>query len=480
MRKENNILKTEIPGLDTALNGGIPTGSTVLIQGPTGMGKTILALQLSYNILKKNGTVGYLSTEQHVEDLLEQARVFNWNLNQYKKSTFVVSDNLPRVQATIDIFTAPEGEWDYFDVGPDDTKDLDSWAIWFNSELEKRNLSGYDLIVIDSINGFLNEKNDERKTRPRREILTKFLSAISEKSNTTTLLIANEPLPEIERLVDGVLETKTKNLNLYMVQKIMRIKDFRKVNHKVDWIPYSIDPQLGMIFQSPFPLTRLYLLGHDHENLISEMGHERIIKDLTDKMFYPYSLCLKPSKHSKILIEVNGLHEVRPYLYYLSQQAFTNNFSIKIYHKNNLDTLIPDPTKKQSPFSLKRQPISKLANQQVKVIKVESENDLLQMISKDTASIIVVADLENFFLQQPREKEQLAIDAFARQLNVMKSSKMQIYFLNHQIFGDVDIARLEHAMDDVIRLVQENSHPLMKVVKSAFPSRNKQIYLSPY
>lgn len=55
-------LKTEIPGLDQILSGGIPELATVLIAGAPGTGKTILAQNILFNIARHNEKVMYVST----------------------------------------------------------------------------------------------------------------------------------------------------------------------------------------------------------------------------------------------------------------------------------------------------------------------------------------------------------------------------------------------------------------------------------
>jgi len=46
-------VKTGIPGLDELIEGGIPTGSSVLVSGGAGTGKTIIATQYIYEGAKQ-------------------------------------------------------------------------------------------------------------------------------------------------------------------------------------------------------------------------------------------------------------------------------------------------------------------------------------------------------------------------------------------------------------------------------------------
>jgi circadian clock protein KaiC len=60
-------LHTGVPGLDTLLDGGLVAGSSYMLQGPPGSGKTILANQLAFNHLRNGGhaIVATLLAESH-------------------------------------------------------------------------------------------------------------------------------------------------------------------------------------------------------------------------------------------------------------------------------------------------------------------------------------------------------------------------------------------------------------------------------
>lgn len=81
----DGYVKTGVAGLDVLLKDGIPNGSSILICGGPGSGKTILCLQLCYNAAKAGEKCLYMSFEEPEERLREHMRDFNWNPEQLEK-----------------------------------------------------------------------------------------------------------------------------------------------------------------------------------------------------------------------------------------------------------------------------------------------------------------------------------------------------------------------------------------------------------
>src|SRR3970282_2719165 len=70
MDVEVPLFHTYVEGLDRALGGGIPRGSTVLVAGTPGTMKTSLILWMMHENARANGTKAlYVSLEQGVESL---------------------------------------------------------------------------------------------------------------------------------------------------------------------------------------------------------------------------------------------------------------------------------------------------------------------------------------------------------------------------------------------------------------------------
>ncbi|MEM5815276.1 MAG: ATPase domain-containing protein [Candidatus Aenigmatarchaeota archaeon] len=85
------VVPTGIKGLDDLLKGGLPLGSTTLISGSPGSGKTILSMQFLVNgaINGENGL--YISLEEDVERMKEHLSVaFKWPIKELEKKNKLV------------------------------------------------------------------------------------------------------------------------------------------------------------------------------------------------------------------------------------------------------------------------------------------------------------------------------------------------------------------------------------------------------
>ncbi len=77
---------TGIPGLDKLVSGGFVKGSTTLITGGTGAGKTTFCTQYLLEGLRKGENGVYLSMEEDPNDIREDMKVYGWDLAKFEKS----------------------------------------------------------------------------------------------------------------------------------------------------------------------------------------------------------------------------------------------------------------------------------------------------------------------------------------------------------------------------------------------------------
>ncbi len=91
-------INSGIIGLDELIEGGFVKGSSILIVGAPGAGKTIFGLQFLLAGLKNGENGIYFTLEERKEDLLKDVERFGWNkiFEDYeKKGKFTIVHILP-------------------------------------------------------------------------------------------------------------------------------------------------------------------------------------------------------------------------------------------------------------------------------------------------------------------------------------------------------------------------------------------------
>ena len=86
-----NRAKTGIAGFDDLIGGGLIEGSTVLLSGGTGSGKTIFGLQFLFNGASNYAEPGvYVTLETRPNDLRLEALQFGWDFDQLEKNKSLI------------------------------------------------------------------------------------------------------------------------------------------------------------------------------------------------------------------------------------------------------------------------------------------------------------------------------------------------------------------------------------------------------
>lgn len=83
--KSKGFFKTGIPGFDDLFEHGIPSMSSILVEGSPGTGKTIFCLQVAYNACLEGKKALYMSFEESEESLTGHMEDFGWNAAEMKK-----------------------------------------------------------------------------------------------------------------------------------------------------------------------------------------------------------------------------------------------------------------------------------------------------------------------------------------------------------------------------------------------------------
>ncbi len=81
-KQDTPIVKTGIPGFDSALSIGLKKNSSVVISGPPGSGKTTFGLQFIYSGANEFNEPGvYISLAQSIDEIKKDCRSFGWDVD---------------------------------------------------------------------------------------------------------------------------------------------------------------------------------------------------------------------------------------------------------------------------------------------------------------------------------------------------------------------------------------------------------------
>ena len=77
-------VSTYVEGFDELLHGGLVVNSNVLLAGPPGSGKTILALEYCYKSAQNGEPSLFISTNEPLDRLKYHAKAFGWDIDKEK------------------------------------------------------------------------------------------------------------------------------------------------------------------------------------------------------------------------------------------------------------------------------------------------------------------------------------------------------------------------------------------------------------
>jgi circadian clock protein KaiC len=201
-------LNTGIEKLDTALCGGFYLGTSILVAGNSGTGKTIMGLQFLIEGARNNEKCLYISFEESEKEILRNVSSLGWKLNKEMKS------------GNLEFYTSyPEN------IVPDE----------LIFKLTKKIQGGkYSRVVLDSITR-LSRSMDEGSYLD----LLKHISSCC-RANMSTLVVLGEVAGgdtitsvsemNISSLVEGIILLKHVELLGEMKRSMMIVK-LRGVNH---------------------------------------------------------------------------------------------------------------------------------------------------------------------------------------------------------------------------------------------------------
>jgi KaiC/GvpD/RAD55 family RecA-like ATPase len=223
-------VKTGIPALDDLLGGGFPKGSTILVSGDSGTGKTIFCMQYLYWGAAKEEPGIMVTFEERPQDLRRECLQFGWDLAPLEEE-----GRLAIVDVTSTRSGAPSRER-Y--VAP---RDMGVEALITTVYQIGREI-GASRVGIDSIPalGLMYEDRGEL----RRNLFK--LSNLLLEMGVTAIMTTEKPMGGYlgtygfeEYLTRGVISLKIEEQSGQLRRSLI-VRKMRETNHSMARVPYEI------------------------------------------------------------------------------------------------------------------------------------------------------------------------------------------------------------------------------------------------
>ncbi len=240
-------IRTGISGFDKLIQGGFPEGSTVMVSGAPGTGKSIFGLEYIYHGAE-NGQKGiYISILQKISELMLQAEIFG----RYFKP--LISDNkIEMVEVNLLEFD-PSKILRLIKQGNYERVVIDSLSNIMYHPVDWKNISLTYLAIRDIENVIPDPRNPEVAAKI---IMERFL--IELKKIGATSLVLSESMPQRdfnkdvipESTVDGVIYLNYDPLGPVSGRNLV-IQKMRSTKHSESIHPLQIVDGLGLQVLNP-------------------------------------------------------------------------------------------------------------------------------------------------------------------------------------------------------------------------------------
>jgi KaiC/GvpD/RAD55 family RecA-like ATPase len=238
-----NKIQTGISGLDDLINGGIPEGSTTLLSGRSGSGKTIFGIQYLYHGASQMDEPGILVTlESRPNDLRSIASQFGWDLTDLESAGKLVILDAASSKAglpTSEKFALKRGF------------DMETLAETIYSAIEETKAKR---LVLDGISGLTLRFNEPAEVR--RELYR--ISALLNELQVTSIFIGevDNPYTQSREGVEQYIAQGLITLNLREndggLERDLLIWKMRMTSHSMKRHPYVIGKD-GIKVSKPKP-----------------------------------------------------------------------------------------------------------------------------------------------------------------------------------------------------------------------------------
>lgn len=160
---DRSVFKIEIDGLDALLGGGLHRGTSTMLMGPPGTGKSTLTLKYGYEAAKRGEISHFFLFDETLDTFFDRGSQMGVDLRPFVKSGLIKADEI-----------------DPAEISPGEL------MCRISNSVDSGNAR---FIVIDSVNGYLNSMPDERFLSLQ---LHELLSYLNHKGVITLLVLAQQ------------------------------------------------------------------------------------------------------------------------------------------------------------------------------------------------------------------------------------------------------------------------------------------------
>ncbi len=192
-----NRLTVGVKGLDEMLGGGIVRGSTLLICGPTGSGKTLTCLSMAAENTLRGERVAYITFEEPVQQVEETLRFMGYNPEELREKGLKILSINPRAVTLVGTYNIADL---LMRVGGDERT----------------------LVIMDGV-ATLREEFGRTFSRTLRDI------AFFAKRNGVTMVFSvlkepGEPITHVSTVADAIVEFRVKEVNGRLLRQVGVLK----------------------------------------------------------------------------------------------------------------------------------------------------------------------------------------------------------------------------------------------------------------
>jgi circadian clock protein KaiC len=253
--KKDGFLKTGIKGFDALIDQGIPIGTSNLVEGGPGSGKTIFCLSVAMHTCQQGKKVLYMSFEEPEFRLRRHLKNFGWNPEEYEKKGLLVIKrfNALDIARSVEALLSEAKKELLIDVQP----------VLIPTGFDP------DLVLIDSLSSIASAfSGEESRFRIYMEQLFRYL----ESHEMTSLLIrevANpthvgstfvEPGGAVSFLSDGIIAIYNVIYNTGKRERALEVIKMRGIDIDRRIVQAEIRKKAGFIVHSDTTLKGSYKL----------------------------------------------------------------------------------------------------------------------------------------------------------------------------------------------------------------------------